>query len=67
MENTSDYLTPKEVSKITGWSIKTLAIYRSGKEKKGIPYYKRGNRIFYKRQDVFDFIEGGRVEVHNAE
>ena len=50
-----EYLSPKQVSQLTGISVKTLEAMRG--VRKGPPYYKVGGRVRYKVQDVRDFIE----------
>lgn len=56
-----EYLSPKQVSQLTGIAVKTLEAMRS--IRKGPPHYKVGGRVRYKIQDVRDFIEDtGPVE-----
>jgi len=58
---TPEYLSHRQVSKLTSIPIKTLEAMRG--TRKDPPYYKVGGRIRYKVQDVRDFIEkGGPVE-----
>ena len=52
-----EYLSPRQVSRITGISTKTLEAWRG--VRKGPPYYKAGGRVLYKLQDVRDHIEAG--------
>jgi len=52
-----EYLSPRQVSLLTGIPTKTLEAMRGSR--KGPPYYKPGGRIRYKVQDVRDFIERG--------
>ena len=56
----SDFITPKEVSEITGYSVGVLSNMRMKKE--GFPYYKHGKKIFYKRSEVLAAIEETKVE-----
>ena len=53
--------TESEVALLTGFAMQTLRAYRC--RKTGIPYIKRGNRVFYRKADVHAFLEGQRVEV----
>lgn len=67
--NTSDIMTPKEVSDMTGLSLKTLAHHRS--KKIGFPFYKFNRKVFYKESEVLATITETRVETteqvnHNA-
>lgn len=45
MIEATDYLRPNQVGKIMGWSVNTLACYRSRGE--GPPYVKVRNRVLY--------------------
>jgi excisionase family DNA binding protein len=54
-------LTPKEVARLTGLSIDTLAQWRS--QKRGIPYLKVGHAVRYDPADVQTYLEGCRVSV----
>ena len=52
-----EYLSPRQVSQLTGISVKTLEAMRG--VRKGPPYFKVGGRVRYKLQDVREFIEAG--------
>lgn len=52
-----EYLSPRQVSQLTGIPIKTLEAWRG--VRKDLPYYKVGRGVRYKIQDVRDFIEEG--------
>ena len=56
----SDYLTAKETAAVLKISIEGLRKMR--RERRGLPYYKRGRGILYKRSDIHAFLEGNRVE-----
>lgn len=63
------FLTPKEVSEMTGYSVGFLSNQRGKKE--GFPFYKFGRKVFYKKVEVLSTIENTRVETteqvnHNA-
>ena len=45
MIGATDYLRPVQVSEIMGWTLNTLACYRSRGE--GPPYVKVRNRVLY--------------------
>ncbi len=50
----SDMLRPKDVAKLLGVSVKTLANWRSLGT--NLSYHKRGRKIFYLRTDVEVYI-----------
>lgn len=50
-----EYLSPRQVFRLTGISIKTLEAWRG--VRKGPRYFKIGGRVLYKLQDVRDHIE----------
>ncbi len=52
-----EYLSPRQVSQLTGIAVKTLEAWRG--VRKGPPYYKLGGRVLYKLQDVRDYVEAG--------
>lgn len=54
------FLSPKETSELTGFSLKALSNNRS--QKIGFPYYKYGKKIFYKESEVMAEIEKTKVE-----
>lgn len=56
----SDRLSATQAANLIGVSSTTLASWRCTK-KEQIPYYKIGKTVFYKAQDVMDWIETKRV------
>jgi len=62
MENVTQYLTEKQVSKITQIALPTLRNYRH--IGKGPPYLKVGRSVRYLLADVIKFMEEGRVQVN---
>jgi predicted DNA-binding transcriptional regulator AlpA len=56
-----EWLNPKEVSKEFGFSTSTIAKWRM--DKINLPFSKIGKYIRYKRDDIIEFIESGKVEV----
>ena len=53
-----EYLSPRQVSQLTGIPVKTLEAMRSTRT--GIPYFKPfGRRVFYRWEDVRACIEKG--------
>lgn len=60
----SKYLTPKQLAAEFGIAISTQAKYRkinSRTGKPGIPYSKVEGNIFYKRQDIYNWIDNGKI------
>lgn len=57
------FLTPKQVSKMTGYSIGFLSNQRGKKE--GFPFYKFGRKVYYKQSEVLSVIESTRVATTN--
>ena len=60
----SDFMTPQEVSSMTGYSLQALATKRSKKE--GFPFYKLGRKVFYKRAEVMQAIEASKIETSDG-
>ena len=56
-----EYLDPRGVSKLYGFSTSTLAKWRM--DKINLKYSKMGKYIRYKRSDIEAFIESNNVEV----
>jgi len=56
-----EWLNPKEVNKEFGFSVSTIAKWRM--DKINLPFSKMGKYIRYKRDDIIQFIESGKVEV----
>jgi predicted DNA-binding transcriptional regulator AlpA len=54
------YVTEKEVSRITGLALPTLRNYRH--LNKGPTYFKIGRSVRYSIDDIFDFMEQRRIE-----
>ena len=54
MTAATDYLRPAQVGEIMGWSLNTLANYRSRGE--GPPYVKVRNRVLYPVVDLDRWI-----------
>lgn len=55
-----EYLSPRQVFQLTGISTKTLETMRG--VRRGPPYYKIGNRVRYRIDDIRHFVEEGLVE-----
>lgn len=58
-----DEYNEDEVCAITGWQRQTARAYRC--RGAGIPFIRRGNRIFYKKADVEVFMNGKQVQTPN--
>jgi len=54
----TDFIRPKELYKLFGFTLSTQAKYR---REKNIPYYKRGGKIFYDKVEIIKWIETGKV------
>jgi len=61
MEIEKEYLTEREVSKITGRALSTLRNDRANL--RGLPFIKWGKKfIRYKKADVIEFMENLKVQ-----
>lgn len=58
-----EYLTEKEVSKITRFALPTLRSHRQ--EKIGIPFIKAGRAVRYSINDVVNFMESRKVDTNS--
>ena len=58
--NKIQYVTEKEVSRITGLALPTLRNERH--LGRGIPYCKVGRSVRYLLQDVIDFMESHKIQ-----
>jgi hypothetical protein len=56
-----EWLNPQEVNTEFGFSVSTIAKWRM--DKINLPFSKMGKYIRYKRDDIVQFIESGKVEV----
>jgi len=54
MIGATDYLRPLQVAEIMGWSVNTLACYRSRGE--GPPFVKVRNRVLYQADQLDTWI-----------
>lgn len=61
---TKPYLTKKELMKLTGWSSRQVEYKKSKRE---LPYVKRGRLILFPTEDVFAYLEEGRVPAKKSE
>ncbi len=52
------YLTKSELMQLTGWSARQVEYKKSRRE---IPFVKRGRLVLFPTQDVFAYLEEGRV------
>jgi predicted DNA-binding transcriptional regulator AlpA len=57
----SDFISIDEAAQLTGYSKQALANYRSKKEK--FPFYKSGRLIKYKKSELEEIINNGRVAI----
>jgi hypothetical protein len=59
----NDFIGEKETSKETHFSVSKLQTDRH--YGRGLPYYKVGRKILYKRSEVREYIERHRIEPVN--
>jgi len=52
------YLTKSELMRLTGWSARQVEYKKSKRE---IPFVRRGRLVLFPTQDVFAYLEEGRV------
>lgn len=52
------YLTKKELMDLTGWSSRQVEYKKSKRE---IPYVRRGRLVLFPTEEVYEFLEEGRV------
>ena len=52
------YLTKSELMELTGWSSRQVEYKKSKRE---IPFIRRGRLVLFPTQDVFAYLEEGRV------
>ena len=60
-EHEFNFISPEQVSKLTGYSLKAL----SNDRRKPVlfPYYKIRKKIFYKLSDIIKTIEDNKVDL----
>jgi excisionase family DNA binding protein len=56
--SSKDVLDIKDTSMLTGYSVKYLRLLIS---QRNIPYYRRGNRLYFNRAEVEDWMMGERI------
>lgn len=60
LNQNSDRIDAKQAAELIGVSSATLATWRCTK-KEQIPYYKIGNKVFYKTEHILAWIETKKV------
>lgn len=53
-----DVLDIKDTSMLTGYTVKYLRLLIA---RRGIPHYRRGNRIYFNRDEVEEWMMGERI------
>lgn len=53
-----EWLTKKELMKLTGWSSRTIQHMRDSKQ---IPYTQHGRKILYPREGIMNFLEANYI------
>ena len=61
---TKPYLTKKELMHLTGWSSRQVE-YR--KANRSIPFVRRGRTILFPTDEIYAFLEQGRVQIAVSE
>jgi predicted site-specific integrase-resolvase len=61
----TQYLTDRDVSRMTGIAVQTLRNWRH--ERKGFPYSKVGRTVRYDPDDVEDYMKKRRVDPEGLE
>jgi len=56
--STKDVLDINDVAQLTGYSVKYLRTMIASRD---IPHYKRGNRLFFNREEVEEWMMGERI------
>ena len=54
------YLSKKDLMELTGWSSRQVE-YR--KANRSIPFVKRGRTILFPTEEIYQFLEDGKVEI----
>ena len=57
------FITEVDAAKMLDLSISGIQARRWRKSKDAIPFYKNGSKVYYKRQEILDYIESRRVEI----
>ena len=57
----SEFLTEQEVAPMIHVAIKTLQDWR--RKRVVLPYHKKRRNVYYKREDIEEYLQTGRVEV----
>lgn len=55
---TKPYLTKKELMRLTGWSSRQVEYKKSKAE---LPYIRRGRLVLFPTDEVYSYLEEGRV------
>ena len=58
------YLTKRELKDLTGWSDRQIEYKKSKHE---IPFIRRGRLVLFPTQEIFAYLEEGRVPVRTTE
>ena len=58
------YLTKPELMELTGWSSRRVEYVKSKRE---IPFVKRGRTVLFPTEEVYAFLEMGRVPARTTE
>ncbi len=59
-QSENEYITVKQVAELLCLSVQTIYGFTS---KMSIPYYKRGQRLYFSRQEINEWIQSGRRKI----
>ena len=57
------FITEADAAKMLDLTIHGLQARRWRKSTCAIPFYKMGRKVYYKRQEILDYIESRRIEI----
>ena len=56
------FITEAEAAEILDLSVYGIRARRWRKSKNALPYYKHGKKIYYKKQEIIDYLESKRID-----
>lgn len=57
------YMTKRELSDLTGWSDRKISYMKANRT---IPFIRRGRTILFPTDDIYAFLEEGRVDAKSS-
>lgn len=58
------FITEIEAAAMLDLSVYGVRARRWRKSKNALPYYKHGKKIYYKKQDIIEYLESKRVALN---